>query len=429
MKKVFAIMIAVVLVVGLLSSALTTMAAKPSQVIEMSNGFPSGFHFNLNIHGKDPATFTCPSESGGNSVFVPEYTADYPNDDFTIEMVSNKKSSVYNLTVLDACAMPTSLGGDATARIQLPYKIQPDELEPAINAGGYYVYARILGKPNNSKIEGDPSNIILTPSPVLCLGNDPGDDPDFPTYTDCEMALGLITNNGAYKATDVGLERFDTSTGGKGKSQAQNITDLFMWTGWVCDESLDLDGDGDVDLDDMALYNAANLTSYTTVDEWLTAVNLLDSSLARYYVDWWVFDIADLVIQSWGIENDGTKLVQIRFYPVATTEITEMAHIEVQNYTDPASDTSTSFTFSPTGFLGDNDFQMTNNQFCLSEGLDAGTYSVEELVPEGWDLTNIEIVDPSSDSTYDLGTGTANIDLDEGETVIVKFYNTEQLIL
>ena len=33
----------------------------------------------------------------------------------------------------------------------------------------------------------------------------------------------------------------------------------------------------------------------------------------------WIFNIADLVITEQGLENDGTKLVQIRFYPVATT--------------------------------------------------------------------------------------------------------------
>ena len=46
-------------------------AAKPQDVIQASNGFPSGAHFNLNIHGKDPATFAPDlTLSGGGSVFV-----------------------------------------------------------------------------------------------------------------------------------------------------------------------------------------------------------------------------------------------------------------------------------------------------------------------------------------------------------------------
>ena len=34
----------------------------------------------------------------------------------------------------------------------------------------------------------------------------------------------------------------------------------------------------------------------------------------------WIFNIADLVVTEQGLVNDGTKLLQIRFYPVDTTE-------------------------------------------------------------------------------------------------------------
>jgi hypothetical protein len=51
-------------------------AAKPSRpdndVIAKSNGYPSGPHFNLNIHGKK-AGYTCDPTPGGNSVFILEY--------------------------------------------------------------------------------------------------------------------------------------------------------------------------------------------------------------------------------------------------------------------------------------------------------------------------------------------------------------------
>jgi hypothetical protein len=42
--------------------------------------------------------------------------------------------------------------------------------------------------------------------------------------------------------------------------------------------------------------------------------------MAWYYEDEWILNIADLVITEQGLVNDGTKLLQVRFYPVATTE-------------------------------------------------------------------------------------------------------------
>ena len=47
------------------------MAAKPQSVIEISNGYPSGAHFNLNIHGKDPSKFSPDlTATGGKSVYI-----------------------------------------------------------------------------------------------------------------------------------------------------------------------------------------------------------------------------------------------------------------------------------------------------------------------------------------------------------------------
>jgi len=420
---VTAIALIAILVIG---GASPVLAAKPPQVIPVSNGFPSGMHFNLNIHGKDPTTFTTPDPpyDPGNSIFIPEYTAPYKP--VTIQCVSNKNGGT-EFVVTDPYAMPSEYGnGTATgfvnaddlARFTLPYKIQTET--GVINANGYYVYGRILGKPGNSINDGAPSSIILTPDPVLSFSTGTGD---------LDIALGLVTTNGAYKATSAGFQRFDTSSTfqGKGKSVAQDITEMFMWTGWVCDSSLDLNGDGVIDDADRILYNAAHGTTYATVNEWLTALN--DPTLARYYEDWWVFDIADIVAQSWGIVNDGTKLLQIRFYPVATTTFTEEAHIVVQKVVtdslgNPIIDTTTLFDFTASYR---NAWRMTSNQFCLSLGLSAGSYWVTELDEEGWDLTGIVIKDPTGDST--AAGNTANIILAKGETVIVIFTNAQELIL
>ncbi len=446
MKRIILITLSVVLAAVLIISALPVMAAKPPQVILVSNGFPSGMHFNLNIHGKNPETFTTPDtwDSTGNSIFIPEFTDLY--EPITIEVISNKKGGT-QFQVTDPYAMPTLWAAvdenpptatgydnaDDLAQFILPYKIQTDN-GATINANGYYVYGRILGKPNNSRrTDGDSSTILVTTNPLLQVD---GDGAVFP--------LGLVTTKGVYRVDKKEFIRFDepeptTKGKGKGKSVAKNITDMFMWTGWVVDGSLDIndeqdtgnpdgqitfhdipkdsgagvgwdyDGDGDVDDED--------------VNAWLT--DLGDPILARYYEDWWVFDIAEIVTQSWDIENDGTKLLQIRFYPVATTTFTEKAHIVVNKVTEPFGDTTTLFDFTASYR---SSWEMTSDQFSLSHALDEelSPYTVTELAEEGWDLTDISIQDPTGGSTYDVGARTANIDLAEGETVIVTFTNTQR---
>lgn len=75
-------------------------------------------HFNLNIHGKNPETFTTPGpppydlDTYGNSIFIPEYTAPY--QPVTIESVSNKNGGT-EFAVTDPYAMPSKYeNGDPT---------------------------------------------------------------------------------------------------------------------------------------------------------------------------------------------------------------------------------------------------------------------------------------------------------------------------
>lgn len=42
--------------------------------------------------------------------------------------------------------------------------------------------------------------------------------------------------------------------------------------------------------------------------------------LAPFYDNVWIFNIADVVVRVQTITDDGTKLLKVRFYPVATTE-------------------------------------------------------------------------------------------------------------
>ncbi len=439
MKRILITAVSLIAVVSLVFGASVAMAAKPPQVIKASNGFPSGMHFNLNIHGKNPETFTTPSPPPydppyGNSVFIPEFTEPYAP--IIIEVISNKKGGT-EFGVIDPYAMP-SLYNDGTtptnfenaddlAQFNLPYKIQTDD--GVVNSNGYYVYGRIHGKPNNSATSDEPSNILVTTNPILQVD---ADGAVFP--------LGLLTTKGSYLLDEQEFIRFDDTSSipngkGKGRSIAKNITDMFMWTGWVVDGSLDINDVGDTGESDGQItfhdipkdsgagsrwdYDGDGDEDGDDVDAWLT--DLGDPSLARYYEDWWVFDIAEMVTQSWDIENDGTKLLQIRFYPVATTTFTEKAHIVVNKVTDPTDDTTTLFDFEATYR---NPWQMTSDQFSLSHGLDAGSYEVTELAEDGWDLTGIIIEDPTGGSY--IVDNTAYIDLAEGETVTITFTNTQR---
>jgi hypothetical protein len=248
---------------------------------------------------------------------------------------------VYELTVLDPCS-----GFDNekdVAKVQLPYKVEIDgEIIPA---DGFFVFGRILGKPNNGNND-IVSSIILYPNVLKEACNDPG-DPDFGSYASCdELALGVIVGQNLYVAEEEKYVRFDPEAGsGKGKSKATDITRLFLYTGWAVDERLDISGpngepDGMVDAHDIPadawdiiaaagidpnLYDddpewGNNNDAIDLIEEWLLFQASLDVPMAWYLFEEWIFDIADLVVTQQGLENDGTKLFQLRFYPRATTE-------------------------------------------------------------------------------------------------------------
>ena len=454
MKRRIMLVVIALTLVALLVGVSAVMAAKPQKsgsgkdVIALSNGFPSGQHFNLNIHGKDPETFVCNKTSGGRSVFVAEY------GNATIQYVSNKKASVYELTVLDPCAMPEPYG-DGVAKVQLPYKVMVNDTPT--EAGGYYVFARILGKPNHGKTERA-SNIILYPNTVVEACNDPG-DPDFGNYTACsdsELLLGLIVGNNLYvpDPDKQVLRRFEDPipTKGRGKSKAVDITRLFTYTGWVVDARLDIgnstgvcsgnmtnpEPDGKIDLCDLPpdawaiiageggdpdLYDDHPLfgndsDSIDTIEEWLAYNADLDPPMAWYFANHWIFDIADLVITEQGLVNDGTKLVQLRFYPVVTT--TFGSHIIVEKQAPDGG--LTAFGFDPS--YG-NAFSLRDGETKDSGALKAGNYTVTEMLPlsGNWTLDWIEFEDLDPSTTNTVIDETAIITLAPGETVRVIFHN------
>lgn len=324
-KKLLATILTLMAV--LLIGASPVMAGKSPDVIAKSNGFPSGMHFNLNIHGHDLSNDDpCTHEAGGNSVFIDEYGTSI------IEYQSNKKSSLTQLTVTDPCAT-----GDGKVSIRLPMKVivfnEDTQLDETIPVDGYYVYGRILGKPQNGKNDPDGkdrSNILFSPNMVTDVYN-----------LDEEMVvLGLITWNATYYAGDEAFYRFDDPAAkGKGKSKAREMTHLFEYTGWVVDASLDTNSSLDdgipddiIDIWDVPLGNYDILTEPDpdgtatpdnrdfnndgVVDDGdVTAWLATQGDLATEFVNEWIFNIADVVTTEGEIVNDGTKLFQIRFYP------------------------------------------------------------------------------------------------------------------
>lgn len=279
-------LLGIIAVVGILAFAsLAAFGAKPMEVIGWSNGFPSGEHYNLNIHGKKDG-YQCNETPGGNSVFVPEY------GDAEIQLVQNRKSSVDGLYVHDPCSFSAN---NDPAIVQL-------------ESGEYQVYARILAKP---KKDTEQRSVVFYPKLVDACNENASSNATFGDFINCTddslIGLGIVTKDGAFTQDMQSFERR------KGKSKAVEITDMFRWSGYACNETYDIDGDGEITINDTTDLNGDNVTDETDLALYLD-MNCVEFSNA------WIYDIADLVIYGWDYKNTGAKLVQVRFYPIATTE-------------------------------------------------------------------------------------------------------------
>ena len=51
------------------------------------------------------------------------------------------------------------------------------------------------------------------------------------------------------------------------------------------------------------------------VDEYCAEIYVDDTAYCRSYTGKWVFNIADFVTYLWDTDNNGVKLLQVRFYP------------------------------------------------------------------------------------------------------------------
>lgn len=275
---------------GILLCYGTALATQPGQEVN-PNGFPSGEHYNLNIHGKK-GDFTCPDvqldEYGnpvyGNSIFVPE---DGRGIEIMMESGSGKGKRTETITELQAIDPCTKPFDNDAAVVQLPP-----------NAKGYRVYARALAKPTD--------NPWMTVTPSLVGVED--------EYGNDLIYLGMVTSDGF-------TTPYETFTRSKGKSKAVPITGLFEWTGDVCyfSDGYCLDAEctltslccTDVDMD--GVFESCEPKG----DLLLCPDGTVDTTAyCRSYDNEWVFNIGDFVTYLWDLENNGLKLLQIRFYPV-----------------------------------------------------------------------------------------------------------------
>ena len=247
---------------------------------EKGNGFPCGEHYNLNLISKKDG-FTCPEESTQNVIYIPT-----DDEDIQIFIESGKKKEVDIYTdfiVTDWCAG----FGDSNASLKLP-----------ANQEGYAVYARAVGT------LGDDLNLTIGASGLNFVMDENGNN---------LLELGLITPDGVtgFLSEPQTIQR---KKGGRA-NKAIEITQLFQWSGYICYFS-DTDITGYkccIDTNSDGTYDACvdpDSGSCPALDYDLVSVNCTP------YENKWVFNIADMVSAFWNVDNNGVKVLQIRFYPL-----------------------------------------------------------------------------------------------------------------
>ena len=331
-------------VVAILALALTVYADKPPKTGPTrpvpGNGYPCGFHYNLNILAKwDHFTCPCPEydDSGnqvfGNVIFNPREQGDDP---ITILMESGRKGPKNQqdqdpqaFRVTDWCteSFPDCIGdgqheadGD-WATLELPK-----------NEEGYLVFGRIAGKPGE---DGEPHVVI---SPDLYYVQDESEN---------DLVLfGMIDGDGVWTFMDdsATLYRSDATKSGRGVKQSTNLTPLFQFSGTVCypyEEGYGTCSDPAcaqmslccVDSEpDRLGYERCDLLAGVGIEVGEPATTVCPTTDVDGYLyysvegdcvtyeDKWVFNIAEFVGYLWDITNEGAYNIKIRFYPLPLNE-------------------------------------------------------------------------------------------------------------
>jgi hypothetical protein len=261
---------------------------KPGSAVN-PNGSPSGGHFNLNIIA-EKGDFSCPGVSYdeygdpvyGNVIFIPEH----PEYNMQIVMESGKKGpksapDVTELQVTDTC---TGFAPNDPATLRLPK-----------NENGYRAYARVLGKPSMNA--GDLRTIEIYDPEFVMVQDELGND---------LLYLGLVTDRG-FLTTSASFVRISE------KSRPTDITGLFQWSGSVCylnaPDGFTLPDSCCADHDSDGIFDECSPMAEDFPCEGTPAY-------CMEYLNEWVFNIGDFAYCLWNMDNNGAKLLQVRFYPL-----------------------------------------------------------------------------------------------------------------
>ena len=317
MSKCFKQLFAVQILLAFLANPV--LATKPGATLN-PNGFPKGFHYNLNIHAKGE-NFVCDysrDELGqivdGNVINVPDYV-----EKVGIRMLSGKGKKAAEFTelrVTDPCAgfpPDKDLTDDPDALLQLPK-----------NEYGYKVYGRPLGKPSKGS---ETRNIAILPGLSQVWMEERDADGNLILDENGEPLLTELVYLGEFAAKDG--KSFERK---KGRSVASSLNDLFEWTGEVCyfDSTGYCDGDCVAQAvcceTETRIVNDVSMDFYVNCDYAVMADTVLTCPLAvpplalvpveckTYSSGVWIFNIADLVEYLWQVSSN-VKQFNVRFYP------------------------------------------------------------------------------------------------------------------
>lgn len=253
--------------------------------------------------------------------------------------------------------------------------------------------------------------LALNPSsatPIqIPIPNDAFDSKDAgPTgQTDKENAFEALTSLDRYISAYVrgGTITFGTPTlvhspaGANSDSGDTEVTITIPFTSNGCVQTQQSDCD-------ILLYFGGHLavTGDGTAESWGPGLGSSQISGGPYHIKSVKFD------GTGGSQDNQIKGADILLPPAA------LGNIIIQKETLPDGD-PTDFTFNPS--WSDTNFTLSDGEQLDSGDLDAGTYSVAEVVPEGWDLTS---------AVCDDGSPVNAIELADEETVTCTFTNTKQ---